>query len=70
MAAAILLILDNQTADVTGRSNSPPLDPSADRIIRELFFSCIDSKPREHMIVSKGFAKDVNSLSVEVIRKR
>jgi hypothetical protein len=62
-APVTLLTLNTPSADVTRRGNAPTLDPSVDRILGELFLSCIGSKPVVRYLDSKGLAKDVNSLS-------
>ena len=69
-SAEFLLTLNIRTTDMTSRRRSSPSDASDNRIFRASFCRRIASKPDKQRIGSTGFAKDVNNLSVEVIRNR
>jgi hypothetical protein len=63
-------MFDTQTADVTRGGKAPLLDPSATRVLIELFLKHIVSKSSEQSVDSKDLAKDVNTLSVCLVRNR
>ena len=64
-------MFDTQTADVTRQGKAPLLDPSATRVLMELFLKYIVSKSSEQRVDSKDLAKDVNKrLSARLVRNR